>query len=127
MRQRLGLAQQRPGEVRVLRRHLAAEELERRRGFDLAVRVAPEDGGATFRADDRVVGVLELEPEVLVHGRIGREEGKRADILFIEADMKKEDGFKKSVKISKMLGIYRQDYCGCRHSTKRKESPDVLR
>jgi predicted adenine nucleotide alpha hydrolase (AANH) superfamily ATPase len=45
--------------------------------------------------------------------RIGREEGDRAGVTFIEADMKKNDGYLKSVKISKKLGIYRQDFCGC--------------
>lgn len=45
--------------------------------------------------------------------RIGREEGERSGVLFIEADMKKADGFLKSIKISKKLGIYRQDFCGC--------------
>ena len=51
--------------------------------------------------------------------RIGREEGERAGVFFIEADMKKRDGFRKSVEISKKLGIYRQDYCGCRHSIRK--------
>lgn len=51
--------------------------------------------------------------------RIGREEGERAGVFFIEADMKKNDGFKKSVEISKKLGIYRQDYCGCRYSVRK--------
>ncbi len=48
--------------------------------------------------------------------RIGREEGERAGITFVEADMKKGDGFRKSVEISGRLGIYRQNYCGCRYS-----------
>jgi predicted adenine nucleotide alpha hydrolase (AANH) superfamily ATPase len=51
--------------------------------------------------------------------RIGREEGERAGVFFIEADMKKRDGFRKSVEISTKLGIYRQDYCGCRHSIRK--------
>ncbi len=51
--------------------------------------------------------------------RIGREEGERAGIFFIEADMKKNDGFRKSVEISKKLGIYRQNTCGCRYSARK--------
>lgn len=51
--------------------------------------------------------------------RIGREEGIRVGVFFIEADMKKQDGFRKSVEISKKLGIYRQSYCGCRYSFRR--------
>ncbi|MBI5419967.1 MAG: epoxyqueuosine reductase QueH [Deltaproteobacteria bacterium] len=50
--------------------------------------------------------------------RIGREEGEKAGVRFVEADMKKNDGFRKSVEISKKLGIYRQNYCGCRYSVR---------
>jgi predicted adenine nucleotide alpha hydrolase (AANH) superfamily ATPase len=65
--------------------------------------------------------VLTVSPkkDAAMVNRIGREEGERAGILFIEADMKKNDGFRKSVEISKKLGIYRQDYCGCRHSVRK--------
>jgi epoxyqueuosine reductase len=35
---------------------------------------------------------------------------------FLQRDFKKEDGFKKSVKISKELDLYRQNYCGCVYS-----------
>jgi predicted adenine nucleotide alpha hydrolase (AANH) superfamily ATPase len=65
--------------------------------------------------------VLTVSPkkDAAMVNRIGREEGERAGVFFIEADMKKKDGFRKSVEISKKLGIYRQDYCGCRHSVRR--------
>ncbi|MEA2013643.1 MAG: epoxyqueuosine reductase QueH [Verrucomicrobiota bacterium] len=32
---------------------------------------------------------------------------------FLEINFKKEDGFKKSIEISKKLNLYRQKYCGC--------------
>jgi predicted adenine nucleotide alpha hydrolase (AANH) superfamily ATPase len=48
--------------------------------------------------------------------RVGREEGVLAGVRFIEADLKKGDGFLYSVRASRELGIYRQRYCGCRHS-----------
>lgn len=35
---------------------------------------------------------------------------------FIEIDFKKKDGFNRSVQLSKELGLYRQDYCGCEFS-----------
>lgn len=37
-------------------------------------------------------------------------------IKYLEADFKKKDGFKKSVSLSKGLGLYRQDFCGCVYS-----------
>jgi predicted adenine nucleotide alpha hydrolase (AANH) superfamily ATPase len=65
--------------------------------------------------------VLTVSPkkDAAMVNRIGREEGKRAGILFIEADMKKNNGFLNSINLSKLIGIYRQNYCGCRYSTRR--------
>lgn len=76
---------------------------------------------AKCRAIPAYCTVLTVSPQkdAPVVNRIGREEGERAGVLFIEADMKKKDGFRKSVEISKKLGIYRQTYCGCRYSTRK--------
>lgn len=41
------------------------------------------------------------------------------DIKFMDIDFKKQDGFLKSNLISKSLGLYRQNYCGCEVSMKR--------
>ncbi|MBI5576027.1 MAG: epoxyqueuosine reductase QueH [Deltaproteobacteria bacterium] len=62
--------------------------------------------------------ILTVSPkkDATMVNRIGREEGQKAGVRFVEADMKKNDGYLKSVKISKKLGIYRQDFCGCRFS-----------
>ena len=35
---------------------------------------------------------------------------------FLAIDLKKEDGFRKAVALSKQYGLYRQDYCGCEFS-----------
>ncbi len=32
---------------------------------------------------------------------------------YVPTDFKKKDGFKRSVELSKQLGMYRQNYCGC--------------
>ena len=54
---------------------------------------------------------------------IGRKIGEEVGINFIEIDLAKNDGFRKSVEISKRLGIYRQKYCGCKYSlAKRRQS-----
>ncbi len=34
-------------------------------------------------------------------------------VLFLVADFKKKDGYKKSIELSKKYNLYRQDYCGC--------------
>ncbi len=38
------------------------------------------------------------------------------DIEYIAIDFKKKDGFLKTNNLSKELGIYRQNYCGCEFS-----------
>lgn len=38
------------------------------------------------------------------------------NVLYLETNLKKNNGFKNSVILSKELGLYRQDYCGCRLS-----------
>ena len=35
---------------------------------------------------------------------------------FIEYDFKKRNGFKRSIELSKEMGLYRQSYCGCEFS-----------
>ncbi len=38
---------------------------------------------------------------------------------FLPYDFKKKDGFKRSIELSKELGLYRQGYCGCEFSMQR--------
>lgn len=47
---------------------------------------------------------------------IGKEIAQGYGLNFYEADFKKDNGFQKSVRLSKELGLYRQKYCGCRYS-----------
>ena len=37
-------------------------------------------------------------------------------LTFVSHDFKKQNGFKKSCEISRRLGMYRQNYCGCEYS-----------
>ncbi len=38
---------------------------------------------------------------------------------FLPYDFKKKDGFKRSLELSKKMGLYRQNYCGCEFSIQR--------
>ena len=38
------------------------------------------------------------------------------NVEFLVADFKKKDGYKRSIELSKQNEIYRQNYCGCKHS-----------
>lgn len=44
---------------------------------------------------------------------IGSDICKGSDITYLPSDFKKEDGYLLSIKISKELMLYRQEYCGC--------------
>lgn len=52
--------------------------------------------------------------------KIGQELSKKYNIKYLDRDFKKQDGFKKTCALSKELGLYRQDYCGCEFSYKKK-------
>jgi predicted adenine nucleotide alpha hydrolase (AANH) superfamily ATPase len=50
--------------------------------------------------------------------KVGRGLAEEYGVMFLEADFKKKDGFKRSVELSKEMGLYRQKYCGCEYSMK---------
>ena len=52
---------------------------------------------------------------------IGEELEKEYNINYLRADFKKKDGYKRSIELSKIYNLYRQDYCGCIYSKKSKE------
>lgn len=37
-------------------------------------------------------------------------------IKYLDVNLKKKDGYKKSTELSKQYNFYRQDYCGCKYS-----------
>lgn len=48
--------------------------------------------------------------------KIGEEIARVEGLNFLAIDFKKKDGFLKTNKISRELGLYRQTYCGCKYS-----------
>ncbi len=53
---------------------------------------------------------------------IGEELSKKYDIKYLYADFKKKNGYKRSIELSKIYGLYRQDYCGCIYSKKKSKA-----
>ena len=53
-----------------------------------------------------------------VINHIGEDIAKELDIKYLYSDFKKNDGYKKSIEMSKEYDLYRQNYCGCRYSHK---------
>jgi predicted adenine nucleotide alpha hydrolase (AANH) superfamily ATPase len=70
---------------------------------------------------DAFTTVLTVSPhkDAEMVNEAGREMGEKHGLSFIELDLKKEDGFKKSIALSKKYGLYRQKYCGCEYSLRK--------
>lgn len=53
--------------------------------------------------------------------KIGNKMGDKYDVQYLESDFKKKDGYLRSIRLSKELDLYRQDYCGCTFSNWHKD------
>ena len=47
---------------------------------------------------------------------IGNKLASKYTVKYLESDFKKKDGYLRSIRLSKELDLYRQDYCGCSFS-----------
>ena len=47
---------------------------------------------------------------------IGEKIGSEVGVKFLFSDFKKENGYKRSIELSKEYDLYRQNYCGCLYS-----------
>ena len=82
--------------------------------------VAVEHGFKAFST------TLSISPhkDAQVINSIGRETGIQHNIIFLQGDFKKDNGYRKSCELSRQYGLYRQKYCGCQFS---KNSPQRSR
>lgn len=55
------------------------------------------------------------KPSAIIN-QIGLDLEKKYGIKFLVSDFKKEDGYKRSIELSKEYNLYRQNYCGCLYS-----------
>ena len=81
-----------------------------------AVRIASQE------ECDFLTTTLTISPHknaAVIH-RIGREVSGPYGIAFRTDDFKKKHGFKKSMELSRLYGLYRQNYCGCLMSRRGK-------
>ncbi len=53
---------------------------------------------------------------------IGEKLAEEYGVSYLCSDFKKREGYKRSVELSKEYGMYRQDYCGCVFSKKRRKA-----
>lgn len=52
---------------------------------------------------------------------IGDVLSKKYNIKYLYSDFKKKEGYKRSIELSKMYDLYRQNYCGCIYSKKKTD------
>ena len=62
--------------------------------------------------------VMSISPHksVVLLNECGIAAAREYGVAYEPSDFKKKDGFRNSTLLSKKLGLYRQDYCGCRFS-----------
>ena len=59
-----------------------------------------------------------------VLNKIGEELMKEYNVNYLYSDFKKRNGYKRSIELSKIYNLYRQDYCGCIYS-KRVQKKEI--
>lgn len=52
---------------------------------------------------------------------IGQRLGEEYEVEYLLSDFKKKNGYKRSIELSKIYGLYRQDYCGCEFSIENRD------
>lgn len=69
---------------------------------------------------DYFATTLTLSPlkDSQVLNNIGYAISKRVGILYLPSDFKKQNGYKRSIELSKEYNLYRQNFCGCKYSKK---------
>lgn len=52
---------------------------------------------------------------------IGQRLGEEYEVEYLLSDFKKKNGYKRSIELSRIYGLYRQDYCGCEFSMENRD------
>ena len=57
---------------------------------------------------------------------IGNELAEEYNIQWLPSDFKKREGYKRSIELSKVHNLYRQNYCGCVFSQNEQKKTDIV-
>ena len=83
-----------------------------------AAKVAAEIGADYFTTTLTISPLKDAERL----NRIGEEMGEKYGVPFLPSDFKKKDGYRRSIELSRLFDLYRQNYCGCDFSKRGTES-----
>lgn len=88
-----------------------------------ALRLRHAAKAAVYHHCDYFTTTLSISPmkssEIL--NRIGFRLEKELKVRYLPSDFKKQNGYKRSVELSKEHNLYRQDYCGCIFSKRERD------
>ncbi len=56
-----------------------------------------------------------------VLNEVGEKAAAKEGVIFLPSDFKKKNGYKRSIELSGMFDLYRQDFCGCSFSKAQRE------
>ena len=82
-----------------------------------AAQMAKEGGFDYFTT---TLSISPLKDSQLLN-RIGKELSEVYGVPYLFSDFKKKNGYRRSVELSAIYGLYRQDYCGCAYSKAERE------
>ncbi|MDD2559228.1 MAG: epoxyqueuosine reductase QueH [Bacteroidales bacterium] len=87
-----------------------------------ALRLEEAAGKAAEKSLDYFTTTLSISPlkNAQIINDLGEVYEKKYGVRYLYADFKKQEGYKRSIILSKQYGLYRQDYCGCEFSMKNK-------
>lgn len=71
-----------------------------------------EDQGMGFDYFCTTLSISPLKDAEAIN-TLGEMIGSEYGISFLPSDFKKREGYKRSTELSRIYGLYRQDYCGC--------------
>lgn len=76
------------------------------------------------RGWERFTTVMSISPhkKIKTIDETGRLAAAEFGVSYEPFNFKKKDGFLNSIKLSRDLGLYRQDYCGCRLSMEERDA-----
>ena len=80
--------------------------------LEISAKTAKENG---FNLFTTTLTVSPYKDAVLIN-KLGEEIAKKYGLSFLKADFKRENGYRKSIELSKKHNLYRQHYCGCSYS-----------
>ena len=106
-----------------VRGHEADPEGGDRCGICFALRLREAAETARCLGFDCFTTTLTISPmkDAARLNEIGEKAGAAAGVPFLPSDFKKKNGYHRSVELSRIYHLYRQDYCGCSFSMEEAE------